>query len=85
MVDLQQVVALILYLLAVGIVFGLLYFLVDYIGRKFPGETTQIFVKIAHIVLVVLAVLIAIGIVISLAGVGPGQGAGMFRWGPPAR
>ena len=76
MIDLQQVVGIVLYILIVGAVFGLLIFLVDYIGRQFPGETMGLFVRLAKIILVVLAVLVAIGILIGLAG-----GQPMFRWG----
>ncbi len=76
-VDLQQIVGIVLYVLVVGAVFGLLLFLVDYIGRQFPGEVMSIFVRVAKVILVVLAVLVVIGILIGLAG-----GQPMFRWGP---
>lgn len=76
-VDLQQVVGIVLYILVAGVVFGLLFFLVDYVGRQFPGEGSAMFTKLAKIVLIVLAVLVIIGIVIGLAG-----GGQMFRWGP---
>ncbi len=76
-IDLQNVVGIVLYILCVGAVFGLLFFLVDYIGRQFPGEIMTLFVKVAKIILVVLAVLVVIGILIGLAG-----GQPLFRWGP---
>lgn len=76
MIDLQQVVGIVLLILIAGAVFGLLFWLVNYIGGVI-GEGGAIFVKLAKIVLVVLAVLFAIGILVSLVGGGP-----VFRWGP---
>ncbi len=76
-IDLQQVVGIVLMLLIAGGVFALLFWLVSYVGGLFPGEGGQIFVKFAKVILVVLAVLFAIGMLLSLAGAGPA-----FRWGP---
>ncbi len=78
-IDLQQVVGIVVMLLIAGGVFALLFWLVNYVGGLFPGEGGQIFVKFAKVILVVLAVLFAIGILLSLAGAGP-----VFRWGPAA-
>ncbi len=80
MIDLQQVVGIVLMLIIAGAVFGLLFFLVNYVGGMFPGEGGQLFIKLAKIVLIVLAVLFAITVLISL--VGGGGGGQMFRWGP---
>jgi len=77
MIDLREVVGIVLYILIAGVVFGLLFFLVDYVGRQFPGEAMAMFVKLAKILLIVLAVLVVIGILIGLLG-----GQPMFRWGP---
>ncbi len=78
MVDLQQVVGIVLYILVVGAVFGLLFFLVNYVGGMFPGEGSALFVKLAKLVLIVLAVLVVIGILLGMVG-----GQPMFRWGGP--
>lgn len=77
MLDLQQIVGVVLLLLIAGAVFGLLFWLCNYVGTLFPGETGALFVKLAKVVLVVCAVLFAIGVLISLAG-----GQPLFRWGP---
>ncbi len=76
MIDLQHVVGIVIYLLIAGAVFGLLIFLVDYIAKQFPSETMGMFAKVAKILIVVLAVLILIGLLISLIG-----GQPVFRWG----
>jgi hypothetical protein len=75
-IDLQQVVSVVLMLLIAGAVFGLLFWLVTYVGAQL-GEGGVLFVKAAKVVLVVLAVLFLIGVLLSLAG-----GAPAFRWGP---
>lgn len=77
MINLQDVVGIVLLLVVAAAVFGLLFFLINYIGGLFPGEGGQIFVKLAKVVLVILAVLFAIAVLVSLVGGGP-----MFRWGP---
>jgi hypothetical protein len=68
MIDLSSIVHVVLYLLGAGAVFGLLFFLIDYIARRFPGEPMAMFANVAKILLVVLAVLVLIGIIISLMG-----------------
>lgn len=79
MIDLQQIVGIVLYILVAGAIFGLLYYLCNYFERKFPGnETVKLFVNVAEIFLVVLAVLVIIGILLSLVG-----GVQLFRWGGP--
>ena len=80
MINLQEVVGVVLLLLIAGAVFGLLFWLVSYVGGVFPGEGGQLFVRVAKVVLVVLTVLFLIGILISLVG-----GPPMFRWGPAVR
>jgi hypothetical protein len=76
MIDLQQVVYIVLYILIAGAIFGLLLFLVDYIGKQFPSELMTLFVKIAKVILVVLAILVVIGILLNVVG-----GQPIFRWG----
>jgi hypothetical protein len=81
-INLATVVGFILTLMCAGAIFGLLFFLIHYIGRKpfCQGEMAQMFVSVADIILVVLGVLVLIGLFLSLAGVGPD-----FHWGnnPP--
>ncbi len=58
-ISIDTIVNLVVYLLVVGVVFGLL---------SFPGEGMAMFCRFARIALVVLGVLLLIGIVLSLAG-----------------
>lgn len=76
MVDLQMVVQIVLWLLIAAAVFGLLLWLVHLVGGLFPGETAQLFVKVARVVLAVLAVLLLIGLLLSFVSHTP-----LFRWG----
>lgn len=64
MISLTGAVTLIIYLLVAGLVFGLLYWLVVYCEREFPG--IPLFFKVARIALVFLAVLVLIGLLISI-------------------
>lgn len=76
MIDLQQVVFVVLYLLGAAAVFGLLFFLIGYVERSFPGEAMTLFAKVARIFLVILAVLVLIGVILQFLG-----GPTLFRWG----
>lgn len=62
MLSLQGLVSVVLYLIVAGLIFWLLNYLVDYIAPPEP------FHKIAKVVLVVFAVLVIIGILLSLVG-----------------
>ena len=62
MISLSGAVTVIVYLLVAGLVFYLLMWLVNYINPPEP------FKKVATVVLAVLAVLVAIGILLSLVG-----------------
>jgi hypothetical protein len=75
-----MVVVIVLYILIAGAIFGLLFFLIEYIGRQFPSEIMSWFMKLAKVVLVVLAILVIIALLLSLVG-GPNVG-NLFRWGP---
>jgi hypothetical protein len=68
MISLSAAVSVIVYLLIVGCVFGLLWWLIGYIAPPEP------FRKVANVVLAILAVLVVIGILISLVG-----GGSVFR------
>lgn len=77
MIDLQTAVMIVLYLLGTAVIFAILFFLVQYIGGKITHPAAKMFVTGAEIVLVVLACLIAIGIILSVM-----TGVRVFRWGP---
>jgi uncharacterized membrane protein len=62
MISLSAAVMVFVYLLIAGLVFGLLWWLVGYIGLPEP------FNKAARVVLAILAVLVIIGVLISLMG-----------------
>lgn len=68
MISLSGAVLVFVYLLVAGLVFGLLWWLVGYIGLPEP------FNKAARVVLAILAVLVIIGILLSLIG-----GTPLFR------
>ncbi len=62
MISLSGAVSVIIYLVVAGLIFWLLWFLINYIAPPEP------FRKIANVVLMVLAVLVCIGILLSLVG-----------------
>lgn len=62
MISLSGAVTIVLYLIVGGLIFWLLSWLVNYINPPEP------FRKIANVVLVVLAVLVCIGLLLSLVG-----------------
>lgn len=62
MISISAAVTVIVYLLVAGLVFWLLYWLVNFINPPEP------FKKVATVVLAILAVLVAIGILLSLVG-----------------
>jgi hypothetical protein len=74
--DLSFLVEIVVYLLIAGVIFGLFFFLIDYVARKFPSEPMQLFANVAKVILVVVAVLALIGILLSAVPGGP-----TFRWG----
>lgn len=69
-ISLGGVVQVIVFLIVAACVFGLLFWLLNYIGGKVPAESKP-FIDIARVVLVVLAVLVLIGMLLSFAGIGP--------------
>ncbi len=68
-ISLAGVVQVIVYLLVAACVFGLLLYLINYVGSQFAGA--EPFVKVARIVLVVMAVLVLIGLLLSFTGAIP--------------
>lgn len=68
MISLSAAVMVVVYLLIAGLIFGLLWWLVGYCGLPEP------FNKIAHVALAILAVLVIIGILMSLV-----SGQPLFR------
>jgi hypothetical protein len=69
MISLSGAVTVIVYLVVAGLIFWLLNYLIDYIAPPEP------FHKVAKVVLMVLAVLVVIGCLLSMVG-GTGQ---LFR------
>ncbi len=63
MIDLYMLVRVIVYLIVAGLIFFLLSWLVDYIGLPEP------FRKVARVILAVFAVLVVIGVLLTLVGV----------------
>ncbi len=62
MISMQGAVTVVIYLIVGGLVFWLLWWLVGYCNPPEP------FKKIANVVLAILAVLVVIGILLSLVG-----------------
>lgn len=62
MISLQAAAMVIVYLIVAGLIFYLLWWLVGYCGLPEP------FNKVARVVLAVLAVMVIIGILLSLTG-----------------
>lgn len=62
MISISTAVTVVVYLIVGGLIFWLLWWLVDYVGLPEP------FNKVAHVILAVLAVLVVIGILLSLVG-----------------
>lgn len=60
MISLSAAVSILLYIIVAGLVFGLLWWLVDYVGLPAP------FAKVAHVILAILAVLVIISMLLSL-------------------
>lgn len=66
MFSIESVVMFVLYLLGCGLIFALLLYLINYVAGQFPG--VEPFAKFARIGLVILAVLVLIGVVLSFMG-----------------
>lgn len=65
MISLATLVSAVVYLIVAGLVVWLLFWLLNYIAPPEP------FRKIATVILAVLAVLVCIGVLLSLVGGGP--------------
>lgn len=65
MISLSAAVQTIIYLIVAGLIFWLLWWLVNYVSPPEP------FRKIANVILAIFAVLVVIAILLSLAGGGP--------------
>lgn len=66
MVSIEGIVAVVLYLLGAGLIFGLLNYLIDYVIANFP--TASPFGKFAKIALIILAILVLIGVILGFMG-----------------
>jgi hypothetical protein len=64
MISLSTLVAFVVYLLVVGLVLGLLVWLIDYVAGNFPVIAP--FAKVAKVIVVVVGVLILIGLLLNL-------------------
>ena len=60
MISLSAMVSVIIYLIVAGLVFWLLWWLINYVGLPEPFD------KIANVILAIAAVLVIIGILLSL-------------------
>ncbi len=80
MIDLNTVIFVVLYLLIAGAVFGLLFLLINYVESQFASPPMAMFCKVARVFLVILAVLVLIGMLVSMI-----SGTPLFHWGgsPP--
>lgn len=66
MISLSGAAMIIVYLLIAAAVFGLLWWLIDVVSGLFPGEPSQMFVKVARVVLIILVILVLLGFLMSL-------------------
>ena len=66
MVSLETAVMVVIYFIVAAVVFGLLFFLLNYVGSQFPGS--EPFIKVGKIILMILAVLVCIGILLGFMG-----------------
>lgn len=62
MISISGAVTVVLYLVVAGVIFWLLNWLIDYCGVPDP------FRKVARVILAVMAVLVVIGVLMSLVG-----------------
>jgi uncharacterized membrane protein YedE/YeeE len=65
-IDLATLVQIVVAMLVGGLIIGLLWWLINYCEKEFPGSP-MVF-KIIRIVFIILIVLFLIGILLSLAG-----------------
>ncbi len=66
MISLEGAVSIVIYIVVGGAVFGLLYMLIVLVSRLFAGEAAAMFMKVGTLVLAILAVLVLIGLLLSL-------------------
>jgi hypothetical protein len=66
MFSIEGIVTFVLYMLGAGLVFALLNYLIDYVAGSFPSMSP--FAKFAKIGLMVAAVLVLIGVIMSFMG-----------------
>ena len=66
MFSIEGVVMFVLYMLGCGLIFGLLFLLIDYVSSQFTVLAP--FGKFAKIGLMILAVLVLIGVILAFMG-----------------
>ena len=76
MISLEAAVSVVIYVVVAAIIFGLLWLLVHFVGKLFPGEASATIVKVGQAILIILAILVAIGLLLSLV-----TGQPLFRTG----
>lgn len=66
MISIGGAVHFVILLIVAALVFGLLFWLLNYCESQFPGA--GVFFRVGRIILVILAVLVLIGLLLSFAG-----------------
>jgi hypothetical protein len=61
-ISLSAMVMILVYLIVAGLIFGLLWWLIGYCGLPAPFD------RVARVIIAVLAVLVIIGVLLSLVG-----------------
>ena len=64
--SIEAVVQFVVDLLVIGVIFGILFWLADYVSTKFPRVAP--FADVAKVVLVIFACLVLIGLLLSFLG-----------------
>lgn len=68
MISLEQVVYVIFYLIIAAMIFGLLWIAIIQAGKLFPNEASGPVVRLAQVLLILLAVFVCIAFLLSLLG-----------------
>ena len=62
----QDVIEAVIWLVIVAVIFGVLFWLIEFVGKQFPSIAP--FLPVAKIVLAIAAVIVLINLLLSLAG-----------------
>ena len=66
MISLESAAMVLLYAIGAMVIFGLFWLAIQAIAKRFPGEAGQMVAKVAEVILIVLALLVCIGLILSL-------------------